>query len=849
MYAFLARFSNRFKWWILVFWVALAAVLFLMAPKLADVGVTDQSQFLPQNTESSTADALLSQKFASSVQPPPSSALIVVYDASGLTSTELSQAQQLRAWLASSSAPSVITSVVSPFDAEILKSKLISQDNTTLLISVDFSVSALEPSVTDAIGAIRGYIHQNFESTQIYVSGDAGILIDLFGSVQQTIGRTTLVTIILVTILLLIVYRSPVAALLPLVTIGVSYLVSSGVLGYLAEAGMKVSTLAEAYLVVIIFGVGTDYCLFLVSRFREEMGHSDQSDARQTAIRQIGPVIAASALTVVVAFLALGFSRFGMNQTTGYAMALGVAITLIAGLTLTPALMSIFGRFVFWPAHGQKHIATPRRYGWQAVGRWVSAHPVWTAVPLVVLLALPYTALSRISLSASVSSQMPSSAESVQGFNIFAGHFPGGEFSPMYLMIQLPPGQVFEGDNLAAVQNVAVALAKVTGISNVDYYNAPAGNLSQLAGGVASIESQLSQGQLPDASSLAVIQSAGTLIQSLPLQYPGIVQSQNYMQAAASLPQIQTLLAQLSAASQSDLPSLLAQLPTSLASLSASLNGLADEFNLNVSSAFTASLLAAYFSTDRTVARVNIELAGDPYAPATTSTVTSLREQTEDAIQSSSIAGAKSYLGGEAPSRADILAINSSDFGRVTVLTVIGVLVVIALLLRSVLAPLYMVLTVLFNYGATLGICVWLFMDLMHKDSLIYLIPLFVFVILVALGADYNIFLMSRIREESHKYTVRESVARAVGGTGGVITACGIILAGTFATLTTSSLQVVLEIGAAIAIGIIVDTFLVRALLVPAIAVMVGRAGWWPSKLFYELRARGDKETRARPPE
>ena len=132
-------------------------------------------------------------------------------------------------------------------------------------------------------------------------------------SIQQTIGRTTIVTVILVAILLLIIYRSPIAIFLPLVAIGCSFAVSSGIIGFLGQAGAKFSTLSEAYLVVIIFGVGTDYCLFIVSRFREELRQKERDEAQIHAIKHIGPVIAASALTVIVAFLSLGISRFGMN--------------------------------------------------------------------------------------------------------------------------------------------------------------------------------------------------------------------------------------------------------------------------------------------------------------------------------------------------------------------------------------------------------------------------------------------------------------------------------------------------------------------------------------------------------
>jgi RND superfamily putative drug exporter len=154
-----------------------------------------------------------------------------------------------------------------------------------------------------------------------------------------------------------------------------------------------------------------------------------------------------------------------------------------------------------------------------------------------------------------------------------------------------------------------------------------------------------------------------------------------------------------------------------------------------------------------------------------------------------------------------------------------------------------MVLTVLFNFGATLGITTWLFVNIMKVDSLIYLLPVFVFVMLAAVGADYNIFLVSRIHEESETKSMKEAVHYAVANTGGVITSCGIILAGTFATLATSSLPVVLQIGVPIAIGVLVDTFLIRALLVPALASIAGRWSWWPSRLARKSTSEQNNNT------
>ena len=254
---------------------------------------------------------------------------------------------------------------------------------------------------------------------------------------------------------------------------------ASGIIGYLGQAGAKFSTLAEAYLVVIIFGVGTDYCLFIVSRFREELRQKEPHAAQIHAIKQISPVIAASALTVIVAFLSLGISKFGMNQTTGYALAIGVAITLLAGLTLVPALMSIFGKYLFWPA--KISVAKKAgRFGWHTIGNWVSQHPTMVAVPILVILLLPYAALPHLTRSADILSQLPQQAESVKGYKVMIAHFPAGELSPLYLLIESPHGNMTSSGSLQAIEGIAQSLQNVQGVSRVDYYSAPSGQLSAL---------------------------------------------------------------------------------------------------------------------------------------------------------------------------------------------------------------------------------------------------------------------------------------------------------------------------------------------------------------------------------
>ena len=828
VFSAIARFAQKYRVIVVIFWLAAAAALYLGAPSFSDVAVTDESQFLPQDTQSAAAAKLLHEKFATSAEAPASSGIIVIHNAAGLTDADMQESKDIRDWLVSSAAPAAIVKVTSVFDSDLLRQKLVSADQTTMMITVDFSDPALSDGAKEAVSQIREYLKSYHPDLNAFVTGETGLIQDLFQSVQDTVGKTTIVTVILVLIILLIIYRSPVAALLPLIAIGCSFLASMGILSFLGQAGVKFFTLIEAYLVVVIFGVGTDYCLFIVSRFREERKKAEPSEALNYSLRRIGPVITASALTVMVAFLCLGLSRFGMNKTSGYALALAIGITLLAGLTLVPALMSLFGKYLFWPAWASKPHAEGR-FSWAKIGGWIVRRPLLFAVPIIIVLLIPYIGFSHFTQTNDIISQMPSSTPSVQGYKLMEEHFPAGELSPVYLLIESPGVDITSPDSLLAINAIARSLQNTPGVSRVDYYSAPGGDLAELAAQVRAVLGGIGQGS--GIGNILQLLDAGDELKGLALQYPGIVLSLNFQQIQICLDEASDLVGQISIADPADLPDLLTQLQSLLYRIAVNLEGLIGEFNLAVESPFSASLLNTYFSIDRTIARINITLPGSPYAAETVDAIISLREAVGQSIDASGLQGGAYYVGGESAIRADIMITNDADFGVVVGGAIGGILLVIIILMRGLVAPLYMVATVLLNYGATLGITTWIFTSIMHQGGMIYMLPIFIFIVLVALGADYNIFLVSRMREEAHQRPLKEAVTHALANTGGVITSCGIILAGTFATLMTSPLQMVTQIGAAIAIGVIIDTFVVRALLVPSIAALLGRWNWWPSRL------------------
>jgi len=830
MFASLARFAGKYKFFILAGWIILSVLFFFLAPSLSEVGVTDQSQFLPQDTQSSHVRDLLDTKFAQNTEAPASSALVVIHNATGLTQQNLDDAKAFSTWMVSPGAPTAISSVVTVFDNEALRSSLVSADDTTMLINVGFSVGAMGDAAKQAVSDIRQQF-TTYPTTTFYLTGGVGFLQDLFDSVQRTIDRTTFVTIILVIILLLIIYRSPIAAMVPLLSIGCSFLVARGIIGFLAQAGVPVSTVTDALLVVTIFGVGTDYCLFIISRFREELMEGNRAQKIETTMKRIGPIILASAITVVIAFLCLTVSKFGMTRTFGWALAIGIAATLVAGVTLVPALMSIFGKYLFWPANKRPAPSTKKqRWGWAKTGEWVSRHPLWVAIPIIIALVLPYIAFRNFTLSANILTQLPKESDATKGLNIIREHFPMGELSPLELLIQSNSGSLETPEALQKIQAVANSLAKSNDLARIDYYSAPSGGLLETGKQIHALGDTVSP--TTDINNFNALQPLGGSLQTMALQYPGITKSTSFTTAIANLTQASAILKQLPSATPQDAAALLPQLKTLLYDLGDSLTTLGNEFQLNGGGAFVEWLKATYFSTDGTIARMNLLLKIDPYSDTASVLVPVIRDEAGAAVTDAGLSNVNYYIGGEAALSADMLQTSDSDFTIVIIVTSLGILAVIIILLRCLLAPLYMVITVLFNYGATLGITSWLLQDIFKYNNLINMLPVFVFVMLAAVGADYNIFLVSRIREEAETRPMKDAVAHAVAHTGSVITSCGIILAGTFATLMFTDFPMVLEIGTAIAIGVLIDTFLVRALLVPALAALLGRWSWWPSALF-----------------
>ncbi|MBW3664872.1 MAG: MMPL family transporter [Actinobacteria bacterium] len=355
----LARFSVRWWWLVLLAWGGATLALQVAAPPFAEVATFDETAFLGDDAPAIRGGELLAEGWPED-DFTRSAIIVFARDDGPLTDDDQRFLSDVAAWF-DSEAPRAFGAVSTHLDDPALEEVLVSSDGQAAFIVVGLELPPFTPPANEAVAEARSFLDEaNTPSgLQVHLTGSAGVASDESAAIDESVNRTHLLTLVLVATILLWVYRSPVAPIVPLITIGIAFLVALGTVSLLAQLGMDVSSLYETFSIVIVFGAGTDYCLFLISRYHEELdlgerhGYVASPRMRRATLTGtmvvLGAVIASSAGTTIAGFSAQAVAEFGMFRTMGPAMAIAVAITLAAALTLTPALMRLFGRWLFWP--------------------------------------------------------------------------------------------------------------------------------------------------------------------------------------------------------------------------------------------------------------------------------------------------------------------------------------------------------------------------------------------------------------------------------------------------------------------------------------------------------------------
>jgi putative drug exporter of the RND superfamily len=734
----LARVAIRFRYVVIAGWLIAGALCVLLLPSLASSVNTDNSTFLPASTPTEHALTL-----AAPFQPAGTTTGTLVVTGKGkLSSSDQSDISHLEAKIAKDSH---VTSV---------SDQGLSGDGKAQKAGIVFSVLTSSPDASPTVAAVRATIGAHLPSGLTgHLTGQLPTAVDNQNDQASAQKHTEELSDLVILLMLIIVFQ---AVLAPLVTLGPAVLVlqiSGHVIGGMAGHGLQVSTITQTMLTVLLLGAGTDYGLFLTLRVREEMaGGAEPRAAIERAARYVGESITFSAGTVIVALLCLLLASFGLYSGLGPALAVGVAIMLLAALTLTPALLAVFGRAVFWPSRARR----PQREGlWARLTDVVIAHPVvMLTLGVVFLGGLAAAATAYTSSGFGGTSTGPPGSDSALGTAAVNAHYPAAVANPTVVLL-VYKSSVWK--DLTPVQDAESNLAKKPEFASVNGLLNPNGtavSAQQLEGLYA---------QLGPPGKLPATQPANSPV--TPQQYAAYRATTQFVSPNGKTVQFYTTLT-----------------------------------------------------------------AGPPSSTAALNAVPDVRSAVSGVQHS--VGAVDNGVNGLAPASYDVSTVSSDDLTKIVPIVAVLLALLLGLVLRSAIAPVYLVATVVLSYFAALGIAVLIFQGAAGDDGLDFVLPFLLFVFLMALGEDYNILVMSRIREEARKAPLRQAVADAMHHTGTTVTSAGLILAATFgvAGLTGATTQIK-ELGTAIALGVLLDTFLVRTLLVPAIVIMCGRWNWWPSKL------------------
>jgi putative drug exporter of the RND superfamily len=795
IYGAVGRFAVRFRWLVALIWIAGAIAAATQLPSLSSVTQGNNEKFLPASAPSAQAAVLAAPFGTGNSQPIP---VVAATTGGSLTPADITALGRLQARLATVPGISKVINAGRSTDGEA--EQLIAMARFTGSGNPDYAKNLVDGLRTEIATA---HLPAGLSA---HVTGDLAEQVDQQKASGSTSNKVQALSVLFVILLLVCIFRSVTLAITTVLPAGLSVTIAGPLVAEAARHGLQVSPIAQLLLIVLVIGAGTDYGLFLVFRVREELRARDHGTSGELhpgtartgrsvladlarprpsaaaaiieAVTRVGESISASAATVIAAMLTLLLASFSFYSDLAWPFAIAVSVILLAGLTLLPALLSIrlsllaVKRSLFQAMFGRPKLLPWSIQGSGRTGVWgrVAGRIVQHPVPTLLAGVVFFGGLSF----------------AVLGYA--SGGF-GGTTTP-------PAGS----DSAAG----AALLAK---------------HFPQSAANPTSLIFRFSQPVWDDAAPLA---KATTDLRTTGLftQVTGALNPVGGVTLTAA--QYHSLYTALGA------PDTLPAIPTA-----ADLQG--GRIPAGVYQLYRET--ANYVSPDGRTVQFSTGLKYDPGSTAAMDEIPAIRAATTS-IQKS-VGATASGVAGEAPALKDISDISTSDLKHIIPVAIVAIGILLALVLRSLVAPLYLIASVGISYLAAMGLSVLIFIKAGGSGGLVFFMPFLMFIFLLALGEDYNILVMTRIREEARRMPLRQAVAKAIGMTGTTVTSAGLVLAGSFIVLTFaagsgSGASQVRDIGLGLALGILMDTFLVRTLLVPSTVVLLGRWNWWPSRLHQD---------------
>ncbi|MBI5760308.1 MAG: MMPL family transporter [Planctomycetales bacterium] len=783
------------RWWfgVLLAWIVLLVTVKMTAPEWRKIAGGGEFAYLPEDVKSRLGEDLLAKAFPHDLLK--SSVVIVCRRTVPLTDADEAFIDDvlkpaIEALQAQPNSVISPTSKVKTFKDPLVGKLLVSEDQKASLVIVPLTTEFLNLANRSTINSIAKLVDERTGTLNtrkpagldLRLSGSATVGNDMLEAGDKTAKDIEWWTVVLVISLLVLIYRAPLLAFIPLITVAVAVHISLGLVALLTQVpqlGYHIFQGIEVYITVVVYGAGVDYCLFLISRYKEELESAESLDgALSSALSGVGAALVASAGTVICGIGMMTFAQFGKFRQAGVGIALSLCVVLLASLTLTPALLKLAGRFAFWPHGRRERIAESGGWIagvnplakfwdrfraeviWEWVGRCLVKRPGLILVGSVTAM-FPFAVTGVMLhdfLSYGLLSELPPETQSVVGAKAVQDHFPAGYAGTLTLLLKN---------------------------DEVDF--------SELQGDGQTALQQFVEGDGESAD--------GTTKRSLLDR-----------RVELGIADLRYLKMPLGLHASQDLP-----LPAKMLR-----NRKALEYYVSEVEGLKGH-----------VTRLDIVFNRDPFARESIEQLTALEAAVRDHLPQL-LSRSELLLVGPTASIRDLKIVTDHDQVKIDLLVLGVVFLILVVLLRKPAISCYLILTVFFSYLAALGMtfAVYRCLDGPSFAGLDWKVPMFLFVILIAIGEDYNIFLMARIEEEQRQHGPLEGVRVALLKTSGIISSCGIIMAGTFSSLLASTLVGMKQLGFALAFGILLDTFVVRPILVPAYLIILnsgrlGRLGRW----------------------
>lgn len=865
------KYILKFKWPVTVLMILFAVVTFLISPNLTQLATEKGDVQLSDEQPSEKARVFLEEHG----QDNEMMSLVLEFE-NNVTDNEA----DINSYIKEIGNIEGVENIVNPFDFEgSMQDNFINDENGVIMIPMEYTGPTNQ--ISDAAAEVEELNQTDAKSS---ITSNELIQNTVEQDAMEGIQSTEIFTVIIVIAVLLIMFRSVVTPLIPVAVVGLAYLIGQSFVGWFVQwFGFPVSPQTQSFLIVILFGIGTDYCILLLNRFKEELQFHDKYESVLRTFKTAGKTVFISGISGAIVFGVLYFANFEIYRSA-VGVALGIVFLLLALFTVLPILMQLLGRYIFWP--NIKNTEFKESKIWSPLGFFSLKYPtriIFSVIAILIAVAFFYNdEVNYDSLE-----ELDDSYSAVHATNVVSENFDEGQLFPVEVIIS-NGHDLMTPESLSRLEAVASTVSNLEGVKEVQTLTRPSGeviddflvrnqlaeansgmdemtqglteisdglteasegiagsdmsggNLSELNQGIDDINNNISQittymNQTGDAAGAA--QQLGQVQQGLTTmsQQVSAANAQMTEQQEVAAAQMEDLSTGLDDATNGidEIQSGLEEVQTLLGNINN--NKAVDQTGIHVPQEFLETdgiedAVDQYSFGEDKALKMNVVLDVDPYSHEAMTVLDDVESTVNDELQRLGRDDTTAYFAGVTSMNRDLDEISTDDYSRVVTIFIATLFVILAIVFRSLVLPVTMIGSIFVTYFASITITQWL-LGLFGLGELNWAVPFFSLIIFAALGIDYSIFIIDRFREELANKSIRDAIEHSIRRMGVTVITAVIILSGTFAALLPSGMVILIQVASIIIFALLFYAFIVLPLLVPAFVITFRRGNWWPFRM------------------